>query len=251
MKLIYRVSLLCMIAVLVSCNTKRKIYYLQDLSVGQQTEINAYSDPIIKSGDQLSIQIHSPNTESLLVYNFTAPNQGGGGQVGTGYLVDANGNIALPKLGLIKAAGLNFIQLRDSITKRLTPFLKDPAVNIKFQNFKYTVLGEVTRPGMFTGTDNDITILQAIGNAGDLTINAHRHTVLLIRQTNNERLVWRIDLTKQGLLKEPFYRLQSGDVIYVEPNKTRMNNSSVFLQLWPTVSSTITLLIVLINNFNK
>ena len=251
MKCVKCLSFMLVVLLLFSCNSKRKIYYMQDLSVGVQSEMNAYADPVVKSGDQLSIMIHSPNTESLLVYNLTAPNQGGGAQNAIGYLVDDKGYIMLPKIGQLKAGGLNFSQLRDSILLKVNPYLKDPVVNIRFVNFKYTVLGEVTRPGTYTGTDNDINILQAIGNAGDLTINAHRHTVLLLRQTNDGRMVWRIDLTQQNILKEPYYRLQSGDVIYVEPNKTRMNNSSVFLQIWPTVSSSITLLLVLINNFSK
>ncbi|MEY2828152.1 MAG: hypothetical protein RIQ33_10 [Bacteroidota bacterium] len=215
--------------------------------------------PFINRGDQLYIFVSSLNTDASAVYNLpnfsVASSNMQQGQTQNnpvaGYLVDDNGEISMPKIGSIKVAGFTFSQLKDTIQNKLKDYLKEPIVSVRLLNFKITVLGEVRNPGTFTVPYADVNILQALGMAGDLTINGVRQTVLLVRETDKGKTTYRIDLTNKNLLHHPAYFLKSGDVIYVEPNKTKMNTSSTFFQVWPAVASALTLFILIVNNIKK
>jgi polysaccharide export outer membrane protein len=242
-----------------SCYGPKKIYYLQHLN--DTTIQNSYSkkESTVHIGDQLYIFVSSLNTDASAVYNLpnfsvaSANMQQGQTQNNpvAGYLVDNKGQIALPKIGSLDVAGFTFSQLKDTIQNRLSAYLKEPIVSIRLLNFRISVLGEVRNPGTFTVPYSDLTILQGLGLAGDLTIYGVRESVLLIRQTDKEKITYRINLTDKKLMLHPAYFIQSGDVIYVEPNKTKMNTSSSFFQVWPAVASAITLLILVLNNIPK
>jgi polysaccharide export outer membrane protein len=220
---------------------------------------NKQIEPVIHIGDQLYVFVSSSNTEASAVYNLpnfsvASPNMQQGltqNNPVAGYLVDNKGEIAMPKIGIIKVAGYSFSQLKDTIQSKLQLYLKDPIVSIRLINFKITVLGEVRNPGTFTIPYSDINILQALGIAGDLTITGVRETVLLVRENNEEKITYRINLTDKNLIHHPAFNLRSGDVIYVEPSKTKINTSSYFLQIWPTVASALTLFILVLNNIKK
>ncbi|HVW99346.1 MAG TPA: polysaccharide biosynthesis/export family protein, partial [Candidatus Babeliaceae bacterium] len=136
-------------------------------------------------------------------------------------LVDKNGYVDIPLAGKIKVGGLTTSEARDAITKVATTYFVNPVVNVRIINFKVTVIGEVMRPGQYTIQDEKASILDAIGMAGDLTIFAKRENVLLIRTVNNDKEFIRFDLNSSDLFKSPYFYLKQGDVIYVEPNKSK------------------------------
>jgi len=143
------------------------------------------------------------------------------------YTVDDKGDIVLPMLGRVHVAGLTRIEAIEKIRADLGQYIKDPGVNINFNNFRVSVLGEVARPGSFIMPTERVTVLEALGMAGDLTIRGVRENVMLIREINGVKTVHRLDLTQQNTLNSPYYYLAQNDVIYVEPNKSQINNSKL------------------------
>ncbi|WP_244914346.1 polysaccharide biosynthesis/export family protein [Sphingobacterium faecium] len=143
------------------------------------------------------------------------------------YTVDVDGNIILPMLGKVHVEGLTRLQAIEKIRDELSQYIKDPGVNMNFNNFRVSVLGEVARPGSFIMPTERVTILEALGMAGDLTIRGVRQHVTLIREVNGQKSMHHLDLTKQETLNSPYYYLAQNDVIYVEPNKAQINNSKL------------------------
>jgi len=143
------------------------------------------------------------------------------------YTVDNNGDITLPMLGKVHVEGLTRVQAIEKIRLELSVYIKDPGVNINFNNFRVSVLGEVAKPGSFIMPTERVTVLEALGMAGDLTIRGVRHNVLLIREIDGQKTMHRLDLTQKTTLNSPYYYLAQNDVIYVEPNKAQINNSKL------------------------
>jgi len=143
------------------------------------------------------------------------------------YTVDVDGNIMLPMLGKVRVEGLTRLQAIEKIRSELSQYIKDPGVNMNFNNFRVSVLGEVAHPGSFIMPTERVTILEALGMAGDLTIRGVRQNVTLIREINGQKSMHHLDLTKQETLNSPYYYLAQNDVIYVEPNKSQINNSKL------------------------
>ncbi len=231
-----------------SCvNTKKAIYFysVQDTTF---KVIGANMELVIQQNDQLSIFVSSLNKEATEIFN--PPNmQANNQQGGSGYLVDPDGNIQFPILGLISVSGLTKKQLGNKIAKELTnkKLLIDPIVDIHILNFKVTVLGEVARPTVVPVTNEKITILEAIGFAGDLTIYAKRENVILIREENGNRIIKRINLNSTDILKSPYYYLKANDVIYAEPNKVKVQTSGRSTQIIPIVLGSLSLLAIILD----
>lgn len=242
----------------VSCKvTKAPIYFnnVQDtLFKGSNYDI----EPVIRPNDLLSITVTSLNPEATIVFN--APNVGnaaatGGGPVagnigqGAGYLVNTDGFIHFPILGNIQAAGMTKRELKDNLTKTLVEkkLLVDPIVNIRFTNFRVTVLGEVMQPTVVTVPNEKISILEAIGLAGDMTIYAKRNNVVLIREEDGNKVIRRLNLNSSEIFNSPYYYLKSNDVIYVEPNDNKIASVSQTRQWLPLVFSGATLLVIFID----
>ncbi|MDR0261951.1 MAG: polysaccharide biosynthesis/export family protein [Sphingobacterium sp.] len=143
------------------------------------------------------------------------------------YTVDEKGEISLPMLGKVHLLGLTRIQAIEKIRNELSQYIKDPGVNINFNNFRVSVLGEVARPGSFIMPTERVTVLEALGMAGDLTIRGVRENIMLIREVDGQKTMHRLDLTQQNTLNSPYYYLAQNDVIYVEPNKAQINNSKL------------------------
>jgi polysaccharide export outer membrane protein len=171
----------------------------------------------------------------------------------TGYLVDQEGNIQFPVLGAVHAAGLTKKQLTNLITKGLLDRkqLVDPIVNVRFLNYRVTVLGEVARPSVLNIPNEKISLLEAIGLAGDLTIYAKRDNVMVIREVNGKKLIKRLNLNSTELLTSPYYYLQSNDIVYVEPNKARVASSERSQQLLPIVLSALSFVAIIVSYWRK
>ena len=235
-------------AVVSSCSSPKDLYYMHNIK-DSVFESKKMPVRVIEKGDQLSIFVSSVNTE--LANTFNMPVTLGGTNSFGSYWVDDEGQITMTKIGLISVAGLTYKSLKDTLESKLKYYLKDPIVNIKFESFRISVLGEVRSPGTFVIPQSDINIFQALGLAGDINLNGKRKTVLLYRQTDTETKTFRIDLTTDSLISHPAFHLKNRDVLYIEPDRVKMNTNSLLLQLWPTIFGAVTLFLLVLNAISK
>jgi polysaccharide export outer membrane protein len=222
-----------LILVLLLCNfscAKRNLIYFSDIEKEAEysTKITPTLEAKIQSGDLLRITVSSLNPESNLLFNAGVLDTQTDLRQATnlvslnqGYLVDKEGNINFPVIGKVRLGGMTKEESLDNMTKLIEEYVKDPIVNISFLNFKVTVIGEVTRPGTFTLTNDRITLLEALGLAGDMTQYGKRENVLIIRDENGVRKAVRLNLNNKEILNSPYYTLHQNDVIYVEPDKIK------------------------------
>lgn len=239
-----------------ACVSTKKTVYFDDLQDTTLQNKYAIPEPLIQQGDILSITVTSLNTEASIIFNTpnisnVSASTTGGGTVNqaSGYLVDFKGNIQFPVLGNVHVVGLTDEELKDTITNELSQrkLLIDPIVIIRHLNFKVTVLGEVMHPTVVNVNSDKISILEAIGMAGDLTIYGKRDNVLLIREEHGEKVVRRIDLNSPDLLTSKYYYLKTNDVIYVEPNKTKINTAGSSRQLLPVILSALSFITIIVD----
>lgn len=218
---------------LTSCATKEEVVYFNGINSSNNTiGLDSYS-PTYHIEDELIIVVNALDPEAAKPFNLTAVsytddvrNSYGRERVQS-YVVDSEGNIDFPVLGKIKLSGLNREQAIKLITNKLTDYIKAPIVNIKTVNYKITVLGEVSRPGTYTTTNERITLLEALAMAGDLTIYGERENVLVIQDYDGKKTYTRVNLKSNELFESPVYYLSQNDVVYVEPNKTQAKSSSI------------------------
>ena len=209
------------------CMSSKKMVYFQESDQIQLQETLTKFQPQIQPGDLITIQVAANDPVSAETFNlYETPYVVGNPRL-LPYLVDADGHINFPVLGKLKVTGFTTQQIGDQITQALTTYLVAPIVNVRLTNFKITVMGEVKTPGTFAIPNERITLIEALGLAGDLTIQAKRSTVLLIRENNGKRDFVTVDLTNKALFNSPYYYLVQNDVLYVEPNKTKINSSAV------------------------
>ena len=247
-----------------SCSTYKKINYLQDVVPDKAERIAINKGILIQPKDMISIVVSSRNPELALMFNLPVISYQAGSEVVSGqgsqrllgYVVDNDGNIDFPVLGLIKAAGMTRWELANEIKSMIIEqnYIKDPVVTVEFMNFKISVMGEVTAPGTYTIEGDKITLLQALSLAKDLTIFGRRDNVSVIREQDGERVIYQVDLRSVSLFESPAYYLQQNDIVYVEPNKVRAGQSTInennvkSVSLWVSVGSFLTSLAVLIVN---
>jgi polysaccharide export outer membrane protein len=231
-----------------SCSSPKDLYYMYNIkdSVFENKKLPIR---VVEKGDQLSIFVSSVNTELANTFNMPVT-LGGTNSSGT-YWVDDEGQITMTKIGLISVAGLTYKSLKDTLESKLKYYLKDPIVNIKFENFRISILGEVKTPGSFVIPQSDINIFQALGLPGDINLNGKRKSVLLYRQTDTETKTYRLNLTTDSIMSHPAFHLKNRDVIYVEPDRVKMNTNSLLLQLWPTIFGAATLFLLVLNAISK
>ncbi len=250
-KCLYYLSALCL--TFPSCVNTKKTTYFNDLGDSRIKSASA-SVPVIHKNDLLSISVNSSNPDASKIFNdpnlsnTTTSTANGSTTQMVGYLVTDEGSFKFPELGTIQAEGLTIKQLSDTMTQELIDrkLLIDPIVTIRFLNFRVTVLGEVTHPTVITVPNERISILEALGLAGDLTIYGKRDNVLLIREESGGKLIKRIDLNSPDILRSPYYYLKSNDVLYVEANKNKVASVSNTRQLLPIFFSALSFLTALV-----
>ena len=216
--------------------------------------------------DILTITVNTVNPEASAPYNLvvsTALNTGNSGQnIGTQralqtYLVDNSGNIDFPVLGTLTVGGLTKSECEKMIHDKILPYLnaaENPVVTVRMSNYKISVLGEVNRPGMFTVGNEKINILEALAQAGDLTIYGVRDKVKLIREDAKGRKdVITLNLNDANIINSPYYYLQQNDIVYVEPNKVKARNSAIgqSTTIWLSATSILVSLTSLLYNVLK
>ena len=238
-----------------SCASRKDLVYFQPDSTALHTsyELNA---PKLQAGDILTISVTADDIRATQPFNQINAYSATGTIQSTNpflptYTIDNNGYIDFPKLGKVKLIGKTRTEAIDYLRNEVSKYIVDPGVNINIRNFRVTVLGEVRTPGTYTIDNDRITLLEALGLAGDLTINGVRNNVLVIREQNGIKQEYRVDLTQRDALNSPVYYLAQNDVIYVEPNGARVQsskytqNNSLFISVAGII---ITIISVIVRN---
>ncbi len=225
-------TLFLFILFLGACSVPKDVVYFQGVdNLKQQSEALQYTARIFPD-DLLSITVTSTDPTVVTAFNppVAAYAAQGDQQVASTqsmytYLVDAKGEITFPVIGQLKLGGMTKTEAVQVLQEKLSAYVAEPLVDLRIMNYKVTVLGEVSRPGTITLKNDRISILDALGLAGDMTITANRTNVLLIRETNGVKEYARLDFTKPDLFQSPYYYLQQNDILYVEPNSAKKKNS--------------------------
>ena len=257
--------IICCVALLSSCVSQRKLSYLRDVDASSADSINqtytSLNENIIAKGDLLSIFVNALDVEAVQSFNLpvanvqnlgsrtvTAANGSGSLQ---GYWVDPEGYIDFPVLGRLHVEGMSTTMLKDTLTQLISHSVKDPIINVNILNFFVTILGEVKNPGRHGVSKQGMTIFEALGMAGDLTIYGKRNNVLISREVDGKMEFARLNLNDQAIFASPYYHICQNDVIYVEPNVARSissQNIPFYLSLVTTLGSMATLVVSLYMN---
>ena len=222
------VVILLGIIFITSCASRKDVVYFQDTG-NFETLVNTNEFVSkFKVDDLVSIHVSSLNPEASIPFNLFRGVPGTGGQPAqVNYIVDQVGEIDFPVIGKLRIEGLSPDELRVLLRDKLSDYLKDPIINIRLLNFTVTILGEVNSPGTYPVNGEQVTILEALGFAGDLTNRGIRENVLVIRDFNGTKVYTRLDLTSKNMVKSPVYYLTQNDVVYVEPNKSAIRSSTI------------------------
>jgi len=226
---------------LASCVSPTKMIYLQNKNGIPLKENLINFEPKIQAGDLLTINVSAIDKEAAAPFNLYETT-GFGIQKPISYLVHYDGTIDFPALGTIKVQGLTNKEITNKIEHLLADYIKNPIVNIRIINFKVSVLGEVKNPGSYSVKSERISIFDAIAMAGDLTIVGKRGDVKLIREQDGIRKITTLDLTNINIINSQYYYLVQNDVIYVQPNKTKINASANSPNTGIVISSISTLI---------
>jgi polysaccharide export outer membrane protein len=223
-------------AILVSCSSAKDITYFQNRAVNRPEKIDKHAGIVIQPKDMLSIVVSSRNPELVAMFNLPVVSYQAGSEVVSGgysqrlmgYVVDNDGNIDFPVLGVLSVSGLTRWELSEKIKRELLDenLLTDAVVTVEFLNFKVSILGEVNSPGTYNVEGDKVTILQALSLAKDLTIFGERGNVSVIRERNGERVIYQINLCDVSLFNSPAYYLQQNDIVYVEPSQIKARQST-------------------------
>lgn len=221
-------------------------------------EIEGSYTPVFKPDDFISVVVTAEDPETAVPFNFPTEFAQQGGQAGgyqqgrpaqIGYLVDDDGYIELPVLGLVKVGGKNRKTVKEELKTKYEKYLNGPVVNIQIQNFKITVLGDVQNPGTFQIPNERVTIIEALGIAGDLKMTGERDNILVIRDRGGKKTEYRVDLTSKDILNSPVYYLEQNDVVYVEPNAASRSTGTfwrtsggIFISLTSLIITTVVLI---------
>jgi polysaccharide biosynthesis/export protein len=238
---------------LVSCKTQNGITYnyLLQMDTSQSRLINL-PEPRIQKGDLLSIKVYSLSADPRTDIPYNLPEQNTTSAIVTptsGYLVDETGNIEYPRIGTLHVAGLTRTELAQQVKAKLEDVLKSPSVNVRFLNYRVTVLGEVKSPGTFTVPTERVTILEALGLAGDVTEFGKRDTVKVAREVNGQVQLGYVPLNSSDLFSSPYFRLQQNDVVFVDQTRRRIRQQEQqnFAQQLGLATSIITAIALIIN----
>ncbi|GAA0879733.1 polysaccharide biosynthesis/export family protein [Algoriphagus jejuensis] len=227
--------------------------YFSDIStdVTFSTSIDSLVQQRIQEDDLLSITVTSLNAESNMLFNAGVLMPTGGTvntvistPINESYLVDKDGFINYPVIGKINLKGLTKLEAVNKMAGLLDEYVQNPIINIRIMNFKVTVLGEVQRPSSFIIPTEKVTILEALGLAGDMTAYGRRENVLIIREKDGVRNTTRLNLNDKKVLSSPYFYLQQNDVIYVEPYKTKSIQSDSNPRTFAIITSVVSLLTI-------
>ena len=248
---------------LVSCSNSKQLSYFQDLTDTahvQRVTLAPLEPILLKSNDQLQITISSTTPEASQFFNLMTATPSATAVAGTTpagapaqnfanvYAVTPNGEITLPVLGKISAAGLSTDDLNTKITGLVTKYLKDAIVSVWLINFKVTVIGDVTRPVVVPVQGESINVLEALGAAGDMTVYGKRFNVKVVRKVGQEMEVATLNFNSSKAMQSPYFQLRQNDVVYVEPNKNKGLLGEGWTLWVPVITSVLSLVVVAITS---
>ena len=261
-------SLLALIVIsmmITGCGSTKNVAYFKNSDTVSLDKSRILYDARIMPKDVLSITVNTTDPEAAAPFNLTvATAQSVSVRMNSttqpslqSYIVDNEGNISFPLIGKIHLGGLTKNEAEQVIHDRIKPYMNEaenPIVTVRMINYKISVIGEVTRPGMFTVANEKINILEALAQAGDLTIYGVRDRVKLIREDETgKKEIHVLNLNDANIINSPYYYLQQNDIVYVEPNKVKSQNSSVgsMTTLWFSATSILISLTSLLYNILK
>lgn len=251
------ILVLLVVALMCSCVSRKQLAYLRDVTPESVEDINkkmqSQPEPRVKITDALVITVSALDPEAVLPYNL--PNVAYATPTSENipttpsfqyYTVDANGDIDFPVLGKLHVVGMTQSEVIDMIKGRLQGQLNNPIVTMRFLNAKVTVLGEVKNPGSYQLNNGGMTLLEALGAAGDLTQYGRRDNILITRENNGKIEFARLNLQSEDIFTSPYFYLQQNDVVYIEPNQARTTSNQslgLWLSLVGTLSSATTVVV--------
>ncbi|CAM3821715.1 polysaccharide biosynthesis/export family protein [Mucilaginibacter galii] len=246
--------LIAVVSILSSCVNGRKVVYFQKGMNGPDTVklASAYVSKI-QSGDILSIYVNSLSSDASSFFNPYSGQQAQSSDasgalsasVAPGFLVNQSGVIQLPLIGNVEIAGLTTNQATVLIQSRLTKFLKEPTVNIRVLNYKVSMLGEVSKPGVYVIPNEQVTIPEALSMAGDLAVTGRRDNIMIIREVNGKKEFGYVDLTSRDVFQSPYYYLHANDVVYVEPVKNKFIQTNFTYRILPLIIGIVSAVLII------
>jgi polysaccharide export outer membrane protein len=255
---------------LFSCKPPQNVPYFQDFADTAKPMVMKtvpFKSPVIQTDDILSITIQTIDNDvtNLLNSNASVNNvnatmpvlsssntTGGTPQNVSGYLVNKDGNVELPFVGKIHVAGLTTSEARDLLTTEVNKYFNDAIVTVRYTNFKITVLGEVLKPSTYVVPNEKISIFDALGMAGDITIYGQKENVLLVRDTLNDKKLIRLNLNNKDIVSSPYFYIQSNDILYVQPNKYKIAATDAYRNRYFAIAAAVlSVLIVALTRVGK
>ncbi|MCT3764164.1 polysaccharide biosynthesis/export family protein [Elizabethkingia anophelis] len=247
---------------IVSCRTRNDINYLQDVDKAATETALRMESNTLQPGDQLVINIMAKDLDVIKPFNQNYSS----GQIlqntqlpgnsnpinptasGPTYVIDQNGEIDFPVLGKLEAKGLTLEMFKNNLYNKITRYIKEPTISVRLNNFRVSVMGEVTRPGEYIISDGQTNLMKALAMAGDLTMYGTRDNVLLVRTIDGKIEKVRIDLTRSDFMDSPYYNLKQGDVIYVSANRTKEKTSRLDpnMPIYISVASIVVTILALV-----
>ena len=235
MKKISKILVIIAVLMLSSCISKKKMVYMQNIKTTNPI-VTSY-EPLIQKDDVLLITVSSMSDVAAAPFNLDTKNMSGISILEKQtYLVDFGGNIDFPGLGTIKVGNSTVNDVKLVLKRKLADLLKDAVVNIRIMNFKVSVLGEVNRPGVISVASQRITLLDALAQAGDLTLYGRRNNIMIIRESKGVKAVAYIDITSPDFINSEYYYLDQNDVIYVEPFKRKIDSTAIGSNITSVIS---------------
>lgn len=255
-KLSYFKKILPLLLLLIySCNAPKDIVYFQEAKNLEEIKTAPIVKTTFKPQDIVSIVVSSSDQESATPFNTSLSAIKTDKDVSNNlspkksmYLIDTDGWIDFPVLGKLKIAGLSTTEVKEIIKNKLKNYLKQPTILVRLENFKITILGEVRNPGPFVINNERVTLIEAIGLAGDLNINGMRTNITVIREENNKQTIHKVDITSKEIFNSPVYYLKQNDVVYITPNdaKTKMSRNNNWPRILTSFSSLLGIIISVI-----
>jgi len=239
-----------LVALLTSCGSQKDMVYFDDIEKRAPEFIDQTINEVrIYPNDVLLITVVTSNPIAAQQFNLIDLSRAYSNTIDLlGYIVDSEGYINFPQIGKVKIGGLRKEEAAQLLQSKVLEQLEDATINIRFLNYKITVLGEVNRPGTYTVNDEKVSIPEALSLAGDLTVYGERHTVQLMRTDNGVKEFYTIDLTNPDIVFSPLYFLRQNDILYVRPNGTKAGSSTYNANL-PLVVSLISVVITAVALF--
>ena len=227
--------IIIVMGVLTSCVPKKEVVYFQNARSFETIVDTDSFEATFKVNDIVSIYVSTFNLEAVRPFNLVKQTGSSGEEID--YLIDLEGNVDYPVLGKIKLLGLTIQEAKELLKEKLSAgYLKDPVINIRILNFRVTIAGAVNRPGVYSVSGERVSILEALGLAGDLTIKGRRDNILVVRDFKGTKTYTRLDITNKEVFNSPVYYLTQNDYVYVEPNNSAISSATGDARLGTIIS---------------